>query len=104
MPWARRHRCLYHPVYLTSGNSRLLRFGESTVEIQPARNWLVRAPSTPAGNAIRAIEWMGSAEVEESVAAVCERLGPEDLNELAGIQVSLPEWMALAVSRIVADL
>ena len=91
------------PVFLTSGNPRRLRFGESTVQLQPASNWLVHAPNTPAGNAIRAIEWMGPAEVERSVVAVCERLGPEDLDELAGIQASLPEWIARPVSRIVAD-
>lgn len=92
------------PVFLTSGNPRQLRFGESTVELQPACDWLVHAPNAPAGNAVRAIEWMGHAGVEEGVAAVRERLGPEDLSELAGIQASLPEWMARPVSRIVADL
>lgn len=92
------------PVFLTSANPRHLRFGESTVELQTARDWLVNAPNTPAGNAVRAIEWMGPVEVEESVAAVRERLGPEDLSELAGIQASLPEWMARPVSRVVADL
>ena len=90
-------------VFLTTGGAHRLRLGESTVELQEARDWRMAAPNTPAGNAVRAIEWMGPAEVEQSVAAVCERLEAEDLNELAGIQSSLPEWIARPVSQIVAD-
>ena len=91
------------PVFLTSGNDRELKLGNMTVEIRSAPNWQLIAPNSAAGNAIRAVAWLGPAEVATSLDAIRQLLTPEDLLELGNAQAMVPEWIAEPVSAIVAD-
>ena len=60
------------------------------------------APHRPAGEAIRALSWLGPNEIEEGLAAIGNKLSTEDLRELANARAVMPAWMAEPVSAMVA--
>ena len=90
-------------VYLTSGPSRKLKLGELAVELRHAPRWQLTAPHRPAGEAVRALAWLGPKEVEEGLSAIGQKLSPEDVRELAASRAVMPAWMAEPVSAMVAS-
>lgn len=89
-------------VYLTSGPNRKLKFGEGTVQLRHAPRWQLVAPHRAAGDAVRALAWLGSQEVEESLSLIVRKLSAEDLDELAASRAMMPAWIAEPVSAMVA--
>ncbi len=90
-------------VYLTSGPSRTLKFGELEVTLRHAPRWQLVAPRRAAGDAIRALAWLGSEEVEENLEAISGKLSSEELDELAAWRAMMPAWIAEPVSAMVAN-
>ena len=91
------------PVYLTSGTGRRLRFGSLQVELRHAPRWQLTAARRPAGEVIRALAWLGPAEVRAALQTVLPRLSPEDVSDLAEARATMPHWMAEPVSLAVAN-
>ena len=91
------------PVYLTSGRNRNLQLGEQTIVLRHAPAWQLVAPHRPAGDAVRALAWLGPREVAENIAAVKSRLSADDIREMAGARAWIPGWLAEPVSQLVAD-
>ena len=89
-------------VYLTSGPGRRLRFGSLDVELRHAPRWQLAAPRRRAGEIIRALAWLGPAEVRAGLQTVLPGLSPEDISELAAARATMPHWMAESVSLLVA--
>ena len=89
-------------VYFTSGRGRRLRFGNLDVELRHAPRWQLAAPRRRAGEIIRALAWLGPAEVRSGLQAVLPVLSPEDISELAKARATMPHWMAEPVSLLVA--
>lgn len=85
-------------VYLTSGPSRQLRFGTHSVELRHSPRWQLAAPYRKAGEVIRALAWLGPAEVEESLDVVLPELSGDELDELATARAIMPNWLAQALS------
>ena len=90
-------------VYLTSGANRHLKHGELAVELRHAPRWQLTAPHRPAGEAVRALAWMGPEEVETNLEAIRPKLSAEDMRELAASRAVMPAWMAEPVSAMIAD-
>ena len=90
-------------VYLTSGPNRKLKLGELAVELRHAPRWQLVAPHRPAGDAVRALAWLGPEEVAENLGAIEKRLSSRDLEELAATRAVMPAWLAEPVSTMVAD-
>lgn len=90
-------------VYLTSGRDRKLRLGELTVELRHAPRWQLAAPHRPAGEAVRALSWLGPSEVKPGLQVVGRRLSPEDFQELFATRAVMPAWMAEPVSAMMAN-
>ena len=90
-------------VHLTSGPDRRLNLGGLTVELRHAPRWQLTAPHRPAGEAVRALAWLGPQEVEEGLETVRSKLSAEDLRELAASRAVMPAWMAEPVSAMVAN-
>ena len=88
-------------VYLTSGRDRRLRFGNLEVELRHAPRWQLAAPGRRAGEIVRALAWLGPAEIRESLQAVAPGLSREDIDELAAARATMPHWMAEPVSSVV---
>ena len=65
--------------------------------------WQLTAPHRLAGEAVRALAWLGPEEVEAGLEAIRPKLSAEDMRELAASRAVMPAWMAEPVSAIVAD-
>ena len=90
-------------VYLTSGPNRHLKLGELAVELRHAPRWQLVAPHRPAGDAVRALAWLGPEEVEENLGAIEKRLSSSDFEELAAARAVMPSWLAEPVSAMMSD-
>ena len=90
-------------VYLTSGPSRKLNLGKVTVDLRHAPRWQLVAPHRSAGDAVRALAWLGPQEVEESLGVIGQKLSAEDLDEFAASRAMMPAWIAEPVSAMVAS-
>ena len=90
-------------VFLTSGPSRQLHFGAYVVELHEAPAWQLVAPRRKAGDVIRALAWLGPAEVEDGLAALLPTLSKADRQELAAIPTTtMPGWLAQPVAACLA--
>ena len=86
-------------IYLTSGRSRRLHFGEHyIVELRHAPRWQLISPYRKAGDVIRALAWLGPGEVEDGLDVVLPALSIEDMDELSAARAVMPVWMAEAMS------
>ena len=89
-------------VYLTSGPNRRLALGEQKVELRHALRWQLAAPHRAAGEAVRALSWLGPSEVEEALDTIGRRLSAADFDELAASRALMPAWLAKPLSAMVA--
>ncbi len=89
-------------VYLTSGPSRRLTFGEVTVELRHAPRWQLAAPHRPAGGIVRALAWLGPEDIETNLEIVARKLSSEDMEELVETRAVMPAWIAEPVSALIA--
>ena len=99
-PYGLRSRCgryISHPA-----PDRRLRFGSLEVELRHAPRWQLTAPHRRAGDVIRALAWLGPAEIQEGLQTVLPGLSHEDMDELAEARATMPHWMAEPVSALVA--
>lgn len=85
-------------IYLTSGPSRRLTLGRQTVELQHARPWQLVEPETMAGEAVRALGWMGRGQARSAAAKLKSKLSPTESSALAATRTGLPGWLAQSVS------
>lgn len=90
-------------MYLTSGPNRRLTLGELSVTLRHAPRWQLAAPHRPAGQAVRALSWLGPDQVEASLNKIGRELSSEDLQELAGLRAIMPNWIAEPASSLVTD-
>ena len=56
-----------------------------------------------AGEAVRALSWLGPDEVEVGLDVIGRKLSSEDLEELAALRAILPTWIAEPASALVAE-
>ncbi len=87
------------PVYLTSGPNRRLHLGKQVVELRHAKPWQLIEPHTAAGEALRALGWMGRSNAHAAAAKLKSQLKPEDVQALANLRTALPGWLAQSVSE-----
>lgn len=90
-------------VYLTSGRSRQLKLGEQIVELRHAPGWQLTMAGRPAGEAIRALAWLGETHAGEALRTLRRRLPASALQEIVGARPRLPTWLAQQVSRLVVN-
>lgn len=87
-------------VYLTSGPTRRLQLGAQTVELRHAPSWQLSFPGQPAGEAIRALNWLGRNHGTPAVTELAKTLSPEAVHELLQVRGRLPNWLAEEVSAL----
>ena len=90
-------------VYLTSGPNRKLTLDNLTIDLRHAPRWQLVAPHRPAGEAVRALSWLGPDSVEKNLDIIGGKLSSEDMEELAGLRAILPNWIAEPASALLAD-
>jgi hypothetical protein len=85
-------------VFLTSGPSRRLILGNQVVEIRHVDAWQLRASHRAAGQAVRALAWLGPAQAAEAAARLKEILPEAEKRMLVSACASFPPWLAQVVS------
>lgn len=90
------------PVYLTSGTSRIVRVGNTSIQFRHAApSRLLGGDSVP-GLVLRALWHLGLKGVDDVVVAQLQgTLSRADLNGLAALRIQAPGWMQPVIHRIV---
>jgi len=84
------------PVFLTSGRPRELRYGNGTVTLLHAPSWLT-TPSGRAGEALRALEWLGEGMGRKAGARLRGTLGESDVAAIESLE-GTPRWIVETLS------
>ena len=85
-------------VYLTSGRNRRLKLGSQVVEFRHAPAWQLVLPGRPAGDAVRALAWLGPKRVSEALRTIERKLPRTEIEAIVATRGRLPTWMAQEVS------
>jgi hypothetical protein len=90
-------------VYLTSGKSRKLKLGAQTVEMKHAPQWMLLPSQRAAGEAVRALEWIGERRAAEALTVLKQQLPPSTTDELLALRPALPAWLSKSISQTLVD-
>ena len=86
-------------VYLTSGPSRRLTLGNRAIELRHGNRWQMLLGKRPAGQAIRALIWLGPEQTPQVLEGLKSQLPTHEWEALLQARAGLPSWMAKAVSE-----
>ncbi len=87
-------------VFLTSGPSRTLTLGHARIELRHAPEWQLVLPGRRAGEAVRALAWLGRDRAGAAAGTVRQLLSEDERRELASVGAQMPGWLADAVSAV----
>ena len=87
-------------VYLTSGASRRLTLGRERIELRHAPPWQLALAGRRAGEAIRALAWLGRDKAGAAASQVRQRLSEDERRELGSVSAQMPGWLAGPVSAV----
>ena len=85
-------------VYLTSGKSRKLKLGAQVVEMKHAPQWML-LPSQRAGEAVRALVWIGEHGAAEALTTLKHKLPQSTVDELIAVRPALPGWLSKSIGQ-----
>jgi len=86
-------------IYLTSGRSRKMSLGKQVVELRHAPRWQLAMAHRPAGEAVRALAWLGPERADAALKALKRKLAPAAFSELVAVAPQLPTWLARSVGK-----
>ena len=86
-------------IYLTSGRSRTMNLGKQVVELRHAPRWQLALAHKPAGEAVRALAWLGPEKAEAALKTLKRKLSPSTFSELVAAAPQLPTWLARSVGK-----
>lgn len=87
-------------VFLTSGRGRTLRLGKQELELRHAPSWQLALGDRKAGQAVRALAWLGPEAAAEAVPKLRRALSPDERQELVSIAAQTPDWLAGTLARV----
>ena len=86
-------------VYLTSGPDRTFKLGAQLLEMKHAPYWMLLPSQPVAGEAVRALAWVGQKRAFEALTILKNKLAASTLNELVALRPALPAWMSKSISQ-----
>lgn len=87
------------PVYWTSGRTRQMNLGKQVVEFRHAPRWQLALAQKTAGQAVRALAWLGAEKAEHALQTLKRKLPAAAFRELVEAVPQLPTWLAQSVSK-----
>jgi hypothetical protein len=87
-------------IYLTSGPSRRLKLGNREVELKHGNRWEMLLGKRPAGQAIRALMWLGPEQAPLFLDVLRSKLSSQEWDAMRQARAKLPSWMAKVVSEV----
>jgi hypothetical protein len=91
-------------VFITAGSARRLTLGKQSVDIQHAPAWQFALGDRPAGDALRALAWLGPKHARAAIGLLRERLPRLEQRALTEARGKLPTWLATEVSALVENV
>jgi hypothetical protein len=86
-------------VYLTSGKSRRLTLGAQIVELKHAPDWMLLPSQRAAGEAVRALAWIGQRGAPKALETLKRKLSKATVEELIALRPVLPGWLSNSISQ-----
>lgn len=86
-------------VYLTSGRSRKMNLGKQVVELRHAPRWQLALANRPAGDAVRALAWLGPEKAETALQDIEAKAAAQRLWRVVAAAPRLPTWLAQSVGK-----
>jgi hypothetical protein len=86
-------------VFLTSGKSRQLKLGALVVEMKHAPQWLLLPSQRAAGEAVRALAWIGQRGAPQALETLKKKLSKTTVEELIALRPALPGWLSKSISQ-----
>jgi hypothetical protein len=86
-------------VYLTSGRDLKLKLGAQTVEMKRAPQWMLLPSHPAAGEAVRALVWIGERGAAEALTALKPKLPQSTVDQLIAVRPALPGWLSKSISQ-----
>ncbi len=68
--------------------------------LRHAPSWQLVLRGSKAGDAVRALAWLGPEKAGSALDTIGEALSPEERGELAGVCAQMPGWLAEPVNRL----
>lgn len=87
-------------IFLTSGRSRNMNLGKQVVELRHAPRWQLTLANRQAGEAVRALAWLGPEKAEAALETLKRKLPPSTFGELVAAAPQLPTWLAQSVGKV----
>ena len=87
-------------VFLTSGRSRILKLGRQEIELRHAPPWQLVLGNRKAGEAVRALAWVGRERAGLAAEEIRRSLTAEERRELRSVSAQMPGWLVGPVSRL----
>ena len=87
-------------MFLTSGRSRTLTLGRQEIELRHAPPWQLVLGNRKAGEAVRALAWVGRERAGLAVEEIRRSLTREERRELRSVCAQMPGWLVSPVSRL----
>jgi hypothetical protein len=88
-------------IYLTSGRSRKMHLCKQVVELRHAPRWQLVLANRPAGEAVRALAWLGPEKAEAALTTLKRKMPSGVFGELAAAAPQLPTWLARGLAKAV---
>src|ERR1700730_4627894 len=86
-------------VYLTSGKNRRLKLGAQVVEMRHAPQWMLLPSQRAAGEAVRALAWIGQRGAPQALETLKKKLSKTTVEELIALRPALPGWLSKSISQ-----
>lgn len=87
-------------MFLTSGRSRTMNLGKQLVELRHAPRWQLTLANRQAGEAVRALAWLGPEKAEAALKTLKRKLPPSTFGEIVAAAPQLPTWLAQSVGKV----
>ena len=76
-----------------------MNLGKQVVELRHAPRWQLALAHKPAGEAVRALAWLGPEKAEAALKTMKRKLSPSTFSELVAAAPQLPTWLARSVGK-----
>ena len=76
-----------------------MHLGKQVVELRHAPRWQLALASRPAGEAVRALAWLGPERAETALKTLKQKMPPGVFGELVAAAPQLPTWLAQSVGK-----
>jgi hypothetical protein len=76
-----------------------MNLGKQVVELRHAPRWQLALANRPAGQAVRALAWLGPESAATALETLKRKMPPSAFDELVAAAPQLPTWLAQSVGR-----